>query len=53
MKQTQNYKMPYPENDDYFDIEDFQNMMIAVDALVQEISDSGTQMNNDATQLCN
>ena len=53
MKQTQNYNIPYPENDDYFDVEDFQNMMIAVDALVQEVSDSDTQMHNDTIQLCN
>lgn len=48
MKTTKNYNMTYPEEDDYFDVSDFQNMLILVDELMKEVSDSGTKLSNDA-----
>ena len=45
--------MPYPEQDDYFNVEDFQNMMVSVDNLMKEISDSGSQISSDAEHLYN
>lgn len=53
MKTTKNYNMTYPEEDDYFDVSDFQNMLILVDELMKEVSDSGTKLSNDATYLYN
>ena len=53
MKKTENYAMPYPEQDDYFNVEDFQNMMVSVDNLMKEISDSGSQISSDAEHLYN
>lgn len=41
MKKTKNYAMPYPEQDDYFNVEDFQDMMVSVDDLMKKLSDSG------------
>lgn len=53
MKKTENYAMPYPEQDDYFNVEDFQNMMVSVDNLMKKISDSGAQISSDAEHLYN
>lgn len=53
MKKTENYAMPYPEQDDYFNVEDFQNMMVSVDNLMKKLSDSGAQISSDAEHLYN
>lgn len=53
MKKTENYAMPYPEQDDYFNVEDFQDMMVSVDNLMKKISDSGSQISSDAEHLYN
>lgn len=53
MKKTKNYAMPYPEQDDYFNVEDFQDMMVSVDNLMKKISDSGSQISSDAEHLYN
>lgn len=53
MKKTKNYAMPYPEQDDYFNVEDFQDMMVSVDDLMKKLSDSGTQISSDAEHLYN
>lgn len=53
MKKTKNYAMPYPEQDDYFNVEDFQDMMVSVDDLMKKISDSGAQISSDAEHLYN
>lgn len=53
MKKTKNYAMPYPEQDDYFNVEDFQNMMVSVDNLMKKLSDSGAQISSDAEHLYN
>lgn len=53
MKKTKNYAMPYPEQDDYFNVEDFQDMMVSVDNLMKKISDSGAQISSDAEHLYN
>lgn len=53
MKKTKNYAMPYPEQDDYFNVEDFQDMMISVDDLMKKLSDSGAQISSDAEHLYN
>ena len=53
MKKTENYAMPYPEQDDYFNVEDFQDMMVSVDNLMKKLSDSGTQISSDAEHLYN
>lgn len=53
MKKTENYAMPYPEQDDYFNVEDFQDMMVSVDDLMKKLSDSGAQISSDAEHLYN
>lgn len=53
MKKTKNYAMPYPEQDDYFNVEDFQDMMVSVDDLMKKLSDSGAQISSDAEHLYN
>ncbi len=53
MKKTKNYAMPYPEQDDYFNVEDFQDMMVFVDDLIKKLSDSGAQISSDAEHLYN
>ena len=53
MKKTKNYAMPYPEQDDYFNVEDFQDMMVSVDNLMKKLSDSGAQISSDAEHLYN
>lgn len=53
MKKTENYAMPYPEQDDYFNVEDFQDMMVSVDNLMKKLSDSGAQISSDAEHLYN
>lgn len=53
MKKTENYAMPYPEQDDYFNVKDFQDMMVSVDNLMKKISDSGSQISSDAEHLYN
>ena len=53
MKKTENYAMPYPEQDDYFNVEDFQNMMVSVDNLMKKLSDSGARISSDAEHLYN
>lgn len=53
MKKTENYAMSYPEQDDYFNVEDFQNMMVSVDNLMKKLSDSGAQISSDAEHLYN
>lgn len=53
MKKTKNYAMPYPEQDDYFNVEDFQDMMVSVDGLMKKLSDSGAQISSDAEHLYN
>lgn len=45
--------MPYPEQDDYFNVEDFQDMMVSVDDLMKKLSDSGAQISSDAEHLYN
>ena len=45
--------MPYPEQDDYFNVEDFQDMMVSVDNLMKKLSDSGAQISSDAEHLYN